>query len=101
MISRDIGPAPTPAARTGAPDAVQVADRFRLWQNLTKAVERCGAAHRSCLADPDPEPAAGQEVGPPPERAARWCCGLPDAAGRYYVLQFVDAWTSNFACVGR
>jgi hypothetical protein len=27
--------------------------------------------------------------------------GSPDAAGRYYVLQFVDAWTSNFACVGR
>ena len=26
---------------------------------------------------------------------------VPDAAGRYYVLQFVDAWTSNFAYVGR
>jgi hypothetical protein len=27
--------------------------------------------------------------------------GVPDAAGRYYVLQFVDAWTNNFAYVGR
>ena len=25
---------------------------------------------------------------------------VPDAAGRYYVLQFVDAWTNNFAYVG-
>jgi Protein of unknown function (DUF1254) len=26
---------------------------------------------------------------------------VPDAADRYYVLQFVDAWTNNFAYVGR
>jgi hypothetical protein len=26
---------------------------------------------------------------------------VPDTGGRYYVLQFVDAWTNNFACVGR
>ena len=26
---------------------------------------------------------------------------VPEAAGRYYVLQFVDAWTDNFAYVGR
>ena len=26
---------------------------------------------------------------------------VPDTAGRYYVLQFVDAWTGNFAYVGR
>jgi hypothetical protein len=26
---------------------------------------------------------------------------MPDTAGRYYVLQFVDAWTNNFAYVGR
>jgi hypothetical protein len=26
---------------------------------------------------------------------------VPDAAGRYYVLQFVDAWTDNFAYIGR
>lgn len=25
---------------------------------------------------------------------------IPDTAGRYYVLQFVDAWTDNFAYVG-
>ena len=26
---------------------------------------------------------------------------VPDTAGRYYVLQFVDAWTNNFAYMGR
>jgi hypothetical protein len=26
---------------------------------------------------------------------------VPDADGRYYVLQFVDAWTNNFAYIGR
>jgi hypothetical protein len=26
---------------------------------------------------------------------------VPDTAGRYYVLQFVDAWTNDFAYVGR
>lgn len=26
---------------------------------------------------------------------------VPDTAGRYYVLQFVDAWTNNFAYAGR
>ncbi|MEV2250104.1 DUF1254 domain-containing protein [Streptomyces sp. NPDC050147] len=26
---------------------------------------------------------------------------VPDTEGRYYVLQFVDAWTNNFAYVGR
>jgi hypothetical protein len=26
---------------------------------------------------------------------------VPDSAGRYYVLQFIDAWTNNFAYVGK
>lgn len=26
---------------------------------------------------------------------------VPDSAGRYYVMQFVDAWTNNFAYVGK
>lgn len=47
----------------GAPDAVQVSDRFHLWQGLSKRVSDIAAAHRACLsaAVPESEPAA-----PPP-----------------------------------
>jgi transposase len=43
----------------GAPDAVQVSDRFHLWQGLSKRVVEVAAAHRGCLSNalPDPEPA--------------------------------------------
>ena len=50
-----------------------------MWQNLAKAVERCAAAHRACLDEPDPAPAAAPEPAPPgPAPAAR-----PDPAGKY------------------
>ncbi|MEV5754810.1 ISL3 family transposase [Actinoallomurus sp. NPDC052308] len=106
ILCRDRAGAYADGAARGAPEAIQVADRWHMWRNLGEAVERTVAKHRACLRDlpstvmdenhppvpalADPGPASPQRrSGRLPERTRRRHAAVHDLIAQGHPLRAI------------
>ncbi|MFB6781691.1 ISL3 family transposase [Streptomyces sp. NPDC056352] len=113
IICRDRAGAYTKGARTGAPQAVQVADGWRLWRNLAKDVAKTVGSHHTCIrfafaTSPTTElEMAGDRTQPfDPPHGTRDCLGRPRrlvarTRERYAAVQERLAQGKSLTAIGR
>lgn len=97
VICRDRSGGYGEGARRGAPQAIQVGDRFHLWQNLGQAVEKTVNARRAHLGDPVTVTSQPPDVRQPAAELKI----ITRMRGHYEAVQELQAQGMSKAAIGR